>query len=168
MTNKLFVSNSHIESLVKYVLDVKPYHTKLSEIVEEYIFKDEFSASFSDSYRTLTVLGPDYKANSTNPNLKVWANAPIRPQNNLSADRYLQGDGRLRFKIPPSVINKLLSESQQERMIIKQIPVQPLALEGGGAVMNENSGLVLIEESAMGLGADGGEAGSQTGCAQPA
>ena len=147
MSNKLFASNSRSDSLIKYVLDVKPYHTKLSEVVEEFIFEDSFSAGFNDSHRTLAVLGPDYLARSTNANLNVWANASIRPLSNMSADRYLRGDGRRVFKIPPVVINKLLSTSQQERNAIKSTSssFQPLTLEDGELLLTENAGEVLIE-----------------------
>ena len=48
MGNYYYSSNA-VDSLISYVLDVKPYHSKLSEIVEEYQFYDTLDVAIDDS-----------------------------------------------------------------------------------------------------------------------
>ena len=48
MGNYYYSSNA-VDSLISYVLDVKPYHSKLSEIVEEYQFYDTLDVTIDDS-----------------------------------------------------------------------------------------------------------------------
>ncbi len=50
MGNYYYSSNA-VDSLISYVLDVKPYHSKLSEIVEEYQFYDTLDVTIDDSTR---------------------------------------------------------------------------------------------------------------------
>jgi len=38
-----------IDSFVKYFLDIKPYHTKILEIIEQYLFSEEFSVSIKEN-----------------------------------------------------------------------------------------------------------------------
>jgi hypothetical protein len=99
--SEVTVSNHYVDSLVDYALDVKPYHTKLSEVVEEYQFDDSFSVSVGERMDTLAVMGPDYLKNSSNPLLNVWDSAPIRPDSTLNAERVFQSDGiRKTYNVP--------------------------------------------------------------------
>lgn len=47
-TNK---NTDYIEGLIGYILDIKPYHSKLSEIVEEYHFDDVLTVEMLDQHR---------------------------------------------------------------------------------------------------------------------
>lgn len=40
-----------IDSFVKYFLDVKPYHTKILEIIEQHLFHDEFTATIKENIK---------------------------------------------------------------------------------------------------------------------
>lgn len=46
-TNK---STDYINGLIGYILDIKPYHSKLSEVVEEYHFDDAFTVLMQDQH----------------------------------------------------------------------------------------------------------------------
>jgi hypothetical protein len=118
--DSIYVSNGHIDSLIKYVLDVKPYHTKLSEIVEEYSFSDSFSVTATESTQELAVLGLDYNNAANNPLLNVWDNVSVRPESSLSATRIIQAANRRLYSIPSTVIHKLFSESQFESHVISE------------------------------------------------
>ena len=87
----LLSSTAHIKSLIDYINDVKPYHTKLSEVVEEYRFNEEMVVSFEDAH----VL------------------------RSLQAGHWLRtfvSDGqRTRFPFIPTVISKFLSRLGQEK-----------------------------------------------------
>lgn len=48
MSNYLYSSNA-VDSLIAYINDVKPYHSKLSEIVEEYQFYESMNVAINDS-----------------------------------------------------------------------------------------------------------------------
>lgn len=50
MSNYLYSSNA-VDSLIAYINDVKPYHSKLSEIVEEYQFYESMNVAINDSKR---------------------------------------------------------------------------------------------------------------------
>ena len=61
-TNSSFLSSSsgHVDNLINYVLDVKPYHTKLTGIVERYVFSDTVSLRATDSVSTTVMLFTGY------------------------------------------------------------------------------------------------------------
>lgn len=44
----LSISGGHVNNLIDYILDVKPYHTKLRGIVEQYVFSDDVRLIASD------------------------------------------------------------------------------------------------------------------------
>lgn len=48
MSNYLYSSHA-VDSLIAYINDVKPYHSKLSEVVEEYQFYDNLNVSIDDA-----------------------------------------------------------------------------------------------------------------------
>ncbi len=55
-------SSSYLQSLVDYILDVKPYHTKLSAtsaVSDNYVFADTINVSLSDAHTVRTFLGAD-------------------------------------------------------------------------------------------------------------
>jgi hypothetical protein len=122
--NKLEVSNKHTESLIDYVLDVKPYHTKLSEVVEEYLFEDAVDVKVVDNDpNTMVVMGMDYTKSSSNPSRSVWSQAPIRPNSSLTADKHLTSDGNRRvFGVAPVLVNKLFSEHSAEKHTATAVP----------------------------------------------
>lgn len=45
MANK---NSTYVQSLVSFILDTKPYHSKLTEVVEEYRFSDEMTVHFDE------------------------------------------------------------------------------------------------------------------------
>lgn len=46
--SNIYYSSNAVDSLISYILDVKPYHSKLSEIVEEYQFFDSMVVNIDD------------------------------------------------------------------------------------------------------------------------
>lgn len=113
MATNTTTTNGHIESLIDYVLDVKPYHVKLAGGVEEYVFhEDSLTVSFQEHHEMMVVMGPDYTNSSLNPARKVWANAPIRPISTTSGMRTVQSDGARRvYSIPAMLFNKIGSQT---------------------------------------------------------
>lgn len=128
-SNTLAVSNRHIDSLIAYVLDTKPYHTKLSEVVEEYLFNDSFTVNVADGeMQTMAVLGLDYLKKSNSPLRKVWEKAPIRPESALSAEKSFLSDGSRRtFGVAPILVNKLFSQSSQEKFAVSESDTSEIA-----------------------------------------
>ena len=47
MSNYLYSSNA-VDSLIAYIKDVKPFHSKLSEVVEEYQFYENLDVTIGD------------------------------------------------------------------------------------------------------------------------
>lgn len=54
MTNKSNKNSQYVQSLVDFILDTKPYHTKLTEVVEEYRFFDDLRVKFGESLNSST------------------------------------------------------------------------------------------------------------------
>ena len=52
MSNKNYITKNsqYVESLVSFILDTKPYHSKLTEISEEYQFADAMAVKFSERF----------------------------------------------------------------------------------------------------------------------
>lgn len=48
-----------IDSFVKYFLDIKPYHTKILEVVERYLFSEEIQVSIKENYSLFETLAND-------------------------------------------------------------------------------------------------------------
>ena len=57
----LSISGGHVNNLIDYILDVKPYHTKLMGIVEQYVFSDDVRLITSDrlNIQTTVFIGYD-------------------------------------------------------------------------------------------------------------
>lgn len=127
------VSNGHIDSLIAYVLDVKPYHTKLSEIVEEYLFEDTVRASIIDEKKMMVVMGRDYLRKSSNPLLSIWANTSPNTESSSSADKVIRSDGiRVTYgDIPTTVVHKLMSSSSQDESVVATYQSQIVGLNVG-------------------------------------
>ena len=81
--------NVKIDSLVKYVIDIKPYHTKLLGSTTEFSFSDSLSLSLTDSQPQHTI----YHRN-------VWGSAEI-PTLAIVSDGT---DASRTFVIPPTVM----------------------------------------------------------------
>jgi hypothetical protein len=153
--NNLVVSNGHVDSLIDYVLDVKPFHTKLSEVVEEYLFEDTVNVSVVSDVRSMAILGLDYTKASQNILRKVWERAPIRPESTLSADKIIASDGRrLTYPFAPILVNKLFSESSQNKFIATNASeiaglnsgvFSPRHFSGVGIPRVERNGVELVE-----------------------
>jgi hypothetical protein len=52
----LSISSGHVNNLIDYILDVKPYHTKLKGIVEQYVFSDDVRILTSDKLNIQTTV----------------------------------------------------------------------------------------------------------------
>lgn len=52
MSNKNYITKNsqYVESLVSFILDTKPYHSKLTEISEEYQFADQMQVSLAERF----------------------------------------------------------------------------------------------------------------------
>ena len=105
------ISNSHIDSLIDYVLDVKPYHAKLSEITEQYLFEDSMAVTIADSKRTTVLAGAD---------LIAGAQTSVRSKKSNSWYKELTSDGSRRtWPVPMSAVHKFLaSHCGQQKFVI--------------------------------------------------
>jgi hypothetical protein len=51
MNTKRLKNSDYIEGLIGYILDIKPYHSKLTEVIEEYHFDDDLNVEILDQHR---------------------------------------------------------------------------------------------------------------------
>lgn len=58
MSNISNKNSQYINSLVSYLNDTKPYHCKLTDVVEEYQFSDSFNVNFQEKTFTTVKIGP--------------------------------------------------------------------------------------------------------------
>ena len=107
----LSVSSGHVDDLINYVLDVKPFHTKLSQIVEEFLFTDTVDVKITDKHDILTFLGPDIMA-------AVSPATGVRARRSKSWERDEISDGIRRvFPVPLTIVPKKSSHLSQEKFI---------------------------------------------------
>jgi hypothetical protein len=104
--NYLTVSSGHIDSLINYVLDVKPYHVKLSAIVEQYIFHDDVNVKIDEDDQLLAILGADISPKIGTPK--------IRARRSQSWYHDIMSDGsRTTWQVPLTSVNKFASHSSR-------------------------------------------------------
>ena len=48
-----------IDSFIKYFGDIKPYHTKILEVVEQYVFREEINVAIEETYNLEVTLEND-------------------------------------------------------------------------------------------------------------
>jgi len=103
-------------SLIKYVLDVKPYRSKLgvprggfdSGVTENYLFNDTFRINATDANTIRTYLGPDLLP-------KSFTEVGVRTRQNFSWAQDLVSNGvRRSWKLPTFSVPKYDSQSRSD------------------------------------------------------
>lgn len=112
MTSVASSSSTYLQSLVDYVQDVKPFHTKMSvagAISETYIFSDTITVNLTDQHVVRTYLGADLLP-------AEFSSAGVRLRQTNSWWRDLISDGvRSVWPIPLISNPKFASLSREER-----------------------------------------------------
>jgi hypothetical protein len=104
----LSVSSGHIDSLINYVLDVKPYHTKLSSVVEKYFFTDVVNIKIRETDYIRAFLGPDL--------LPAVATQTSRARLSSSWYKDIIADGSRRvYQVPATSIFKTLADISSDK-----------------------------------------------------
>ncbi len=105
----LAVTSGHTDALVDYVLDVKPYHTKLSEIIENYEIFEDVNVKIVEDHRFLAFLGADIIDDDT---------PGARARRSRSWYKNVVSDGRTKsFDVPLTSVHKFLSHVSQEKYV---------------------------------------------------
>lgn len=91
--NALNKNSLYVSSLVDFILDTKPYHTKLTEIVEEYRFYDDVKVSIKERFSSKMKIDSTWMYNyfsSANP---LYRTMPVQRlvSPSFTADSYLVG-----------------------------------------------------------------------------
>lgn len=107
----LALASGHIDSLIAYVHDIKPYHTKLSEVAEEYIFGDDINIKLTEAEHLLAFLGADLLPSTlTTPG--------VRLRRSQTWYRDITSDGTKRiWEVPLTSVHKFVSHASQETFI---------------------------------------------------
>lgn len=108
----LSVASGHIDSLISYVIDVKPYHVKLSEVVEQYLFEESINVKIKDEHSITAFLGSDILPNTlTTPG--------VRRRRSASWAKNIISDGSRRtWPVPITAINKFASQNSQDKFTL--------------------------------------------------
>lgn len=110
-SNTLLVSNGHVDSLIKYVLDVKPYHTKLSAVVERYLFEDNVNVKIAFDHSIVAFLGADI--------LPAVPTNGARPRRASSWFKEIFSDGQRRtWPAPTTAVHKFASHAGRENFTV--------------------------------------------------
>lgn len=104
----LAVASGHTDALIDYVLDVKPYHTKLSEIVERYEINDDVNVRITEDHQILAFLGADILESSI-PYPGVRAR-----RSNTWWKELISDANRTTWQLPFTSVHKFLSHAGQE------------------------------------------------------
>ena len=102
-------TSGHTEALISYVLDAKPYHVKLSEIVERYQIEDAFHVNIEEEERKLIFLGANIYQTPYSPAHAFRSKSWVQE---LSSD-----GGRTQWQTPMVSVHKFLSKSNQEKFV---------------------------------------------------
>lgn len=108
----LSVSSGHVDDLINYVLDVKPYHTKLSQIVEEFLFTDEISVGIVEDQQLLAFLGADVLGAVAPP----FGQRARRYSKSWTRDEISDGQRRT-FPVPLTISPKKSSHFSQDTFV---------------------------------------------------
>jgi len=107
-------SSQYLQSLVDYVLDVKPYHTKVSQsgaVSESYIFSDAINVSLTENNVARTYLGADLMPDS-------FTLLGVRERETYSWWQELVSDGvRLSWPMPLFSNPKFASQARLEKFV---------------------------------------------------
>lgn len=107
----LAVASGHTDALIDYVLDVKPYHTKLSEIVERYEINDDVNVKITEDHQLLAFLGADILESSI-----PYPGVRARRSNTWWKELISDGN-RTVWQMPFTSVHKFLSHAGQEVFI---------------------------------------------------
>lgn len=110
----LAVASGHTDALIDYVLDVKPYHTKLSEIVERYEINDDVNVKITDDHQLLAFLGADILESSI-----PYPGVRARRSNTWWKELISDGN-RTEWQMPFTSVHKFLSHAGQEVFTVGQ------------------------------------------------
>ena len=105
------VSNGYIDSLINYVLDVKPYHTKLNAIVESYFFQDTVNVKVTEYDKILAFLGADVM-----PSVFTELGVRLRRSNSWYKDIVSNGQTTT-WRVPFTYVYKYASDAGQEYFV---------------------------------------------------
>lgn len=80
MSDKNFLSKSsqYVQSLVDFIRDTKPYHSKLTEIVEEYQFSDFMSVKLDERLVIKTKISPTWSYNYFSGGNPLFRTLPVK------------------------------------------------------------------------------------------
>jgi hypothetical protein len=104
--------NELLQSLVEYVNDVKPYHTKFREITSELFFSDSFNANIRDTHSIEIFLQNVWDRDS------IGGESLVRMCSNIDVDRF--------FNLPPTVYPRFTTIIKNSA---EQIPVEVMVLD---------------------------------------
>lgn len=116
-------SSKHLQSLVDYVLDVKPYHTKVSlggAVSETYVFSDTLDVNISEAHALRAYLGADLLPDT-------FTQLGVRQRETFSWWQELISDGvRTTWPMPLFSNPKFASQARLEKFVCGVDDVQEI------------------------------------------
>jgi len=76
--NALNKNSVYVQSLVDFILDTKPYHSKLTEIVEEYRFYDDVNVKIEERLNSKTKISPNALFNYFSSENPLYRETPAK------------------------------------------------------------------------------------------
>lgn len=105
-SNYLNLSSRHVDSLIDYVRDTKPFRSKLSAVVEKYNFTESIIVNLSEEQSYDIFLGPDI--------LPAEGIAGRRSRESNTWLRDIVSDGsRSTWPVPLTIVNKFYSDASK-------------------------------------------------------
>ena len=103
-------TSGHVNDLIDYVQDVKPFSTKLNGIVERYLFEDTLTVGLTESDKLTAFLGADI--------LPSAGNGGRRPRrSNTWRHSYISDGARRSFRVPLTSTFKFASDSGYQNYV---------------------------------------------------
>lgn len=97
-------SSAYVSGLVDYILDVKPYRTKLTEIIEEYQFYDSVNVSIKETFHSKLILSSEWSDTFVSDGYRTHWLIP-----DFNYPRYSIEANRHRFTLTNDALTHLIS-----------------------------------------------------------
>lgn len=139
-------SGDHVSSIIDYINDVKPFHTKLTEVSEKYLFSERMSVSVAENPLTRSFAGADVR--------RLTGTTSSAPRSNSWFLNKVSDGVRKSWPVPVTSYFKYLSDINEDKFTVgindqlvmpgilgysyRDSPAQPVSVKKNGTELTKN------------------------------
>lgn len=139
-------SGDHVSSIIDYINDVKPFHTKLTEVSEKYVFSERMTVAVAENPVTRSFTGADVR--------RLSGPGGAGPRSNSWFLTKVSDGVRRSWPVPVTSYFKYLSDINEDKFIVgnsdqlvlpgilgysyRDSPAAPVSVKKNGAELTKN------------------------------